>query len=175
MYEPEWLSLCLNTWKLLFFNSHKENVGPVRLSFWIPPLSWGFPCGPVVNNLPARAGDAGLIPGSGRILKEEMATHSVFLPGESHGQRSLVATVQEVSKSRRPLSMPSHTGRKRKSTILCNVDRTELQIAMVRLLKTEQKQTNRQNRTCMICSSWRSESLISAEAGQTHPVNYLVN
>ena len=54
-------------------------MGPVRLSFWIPPLSWGFPCGPVVNNLPASAGDAGLMPGSGRILEEEMATHSSLL------------------------------------------------------------------------------------------------
>ena len=35
-----------------------------------------------VRNPPANAGDAGLIPGS----EENMATHSVFLPGESHGQ-----------------------------------------------------------------------------------------
>ena len=31
-----------------------------------------------------------LIPGSGRPLEEGMATHPVFLPGEAHGQRSLV-------------------------------------------------------------------------------------
>ena len=29
-------------------------------------LSWGFPGGSVVKNLPAKAGDEGLIPGSGR-------------------------------------------------------------------------------------------------------------
>ena len=44
----------------------------------------------MVKNLPANAGDAGSIPGLGRSLQEEMATHSVFLPGKSYGQRSLV-------------------------------------------------------------------------------------
>ena len=36
----------------------------------------GFPGGSVVKNPPANAGDSGLIPGSGRSPKEEMATHS---------------------------------------------------------------------------------------------------
>ena len=35
-------------------------------------------------------GDVGLIPESGRSPGEGMATTPVFLPGESHGQRSLV-------------------------------------------------------------------------------------
>jgi len=45
----------------------------------------GFPSGTVVKNLPASAGDAGLIPGLGRSLgwedplEEEMATHSCIL------------------------------------------------------------------------------------------------
>jgi len=39
----------------------------------------------VVKNPPANAGD---IRDSGSIPGEEMATHSVFLPGESHGQRN---------------------------------------------------------------------------------------
>ena len=46
----------------------------------------------MVKNLPANAGeagDAGLIPGSGRSLGGEMAAHTVFLPGQ-HGQRSLM-------------------------------------------------------------------------------------
>ena len=49
----------------------------------------------VVKNLPANAGDVkymGLIPGLGRFPEEGMATWQptpVFLPGESHGQRSL--------------------------------------------------------------------------------------
>ena len=46
----------------------------------------------VVKKLPANAGDVrdtGLIPGLGRSPGGGQATHSIFLPGESHGQRSL--------------------------------------------------------------------------------------
>ena len=39
----------------------------------------GFPGGSAVKNLPDNAGDAGLIPGSGRSLKEKMATHASTL------------------------------------------------------------------------------------------------
>ena len=52
----------------------------------------GFPGGAVVKNLPANAGDprnTGLILGLGDPLEKETATHSVFLPGKSQGQRSL--------------------------------------------------------------------------------------
>ena len=49
-----------------------------------------FPGGSVVKNPPANEGDVGLIPGSGRSPKKEMATHSSILAGKSHGQRSLV-------------------------------------------------------------------------------------
>ena len=34
--------------------------------------------------------DKGLIPGSGRSPREGYGTHSIFLPGKSHGQRSLM-------------------------------------------------------------------------------------
>ena len=44
------------------------------------------------------AGDTGSIPGSGRCLGEGDATTPVFLPGKSHGQRSLQATVYRVTK-----------------------------------------------------------------------------
>ena len=47
----------------------------------------------VVKNLPANEGDirdVGLIPGLGRSLEEEMATHSSILAWETHGWRSLV-------------------------------------------------------------------------------------
>ena len=37
-------------------------------------------------------------------LEEGMATHSIFLPGESHGQRSLAATVHGVAKSQTPMN-----------------------------------------------------------------------
>ena len=51
----------------------------------------GFPGGSTVNNLPANAGDAGLIPGSGRFpWRREWVTTPVFVPEEFHGQRSLV-------------------------------------------------------------------------------------
>ena len=43
----------------------------------------------ILKNLPAKAGDMGLIPGLGRYLEKGMATTLVFLPGKSHGQRSL--------------------------------------------------------------------------------------
>ena len=49
-------------------------------------LVLGFLGSSVVKNLPADAGDVGLIPGSGRFLGGGiMATHSSI-----HGQRSLV-------------------------------------------------------------------------------------
>ena len=48
----------------------------------------------VVKNLPTNAGDVrdtGLIPGSGRFpWRRKWQPTPVFLPGESHGQRSLV-------------------------------------------------------------------------------------
>jgi len=42
------------------------------------------------SNTPDNAGDTGSIPGSGRSLGKEMATHSRFLPEKPHGQRSLL-------------------------------------------------------------------------------------
>ena len=58
----------------------------------------GFPGGSVVKNTPANAGaagDKGFIPRSGRYCGEGngnpvFRVTPVFLPGESHGQRSLV-------------------------------------------------------------------------------------
>jgi len=44
----------------------------------------------VVKNPPANAGDMSSIVGQEDSLEEEMAIHSIFLLGESHGQRSLV-------------------------------------------------------------------------------------
>ena len=52
----------------------------------------GFPSGSVVKNLPANAGDAGdtgLIPGQKDPLGEKWQAHTIFLPGQPHGQRSL--------------------------------------------------------------------------------------
>ena len=47
----------------------------------------------MIKDLPASAGimrDSGSIPGSGRSLEKEMQSSPVFLPGECHGQRTLV-------------------------------------------------------------------------------------
>ena len=41
--------------------------------------AWGFPGGSVVKNLPAKAGDSGLIMCQEDPLEEEMATHSSTL------------------------------------------------------------------------------------------------
>ena len=57
----------------------------------------------MVKNPPANAGDIrdmGLIPGSGKITwRGKQQPTSVFLSGESHGQKSLGATVHGVAKS----------------------------------------------------------------------------
>ena len=51
--------------------------------------SCGFPGVSIVQNLPVCVGDSGLIPGSGRSPGEKWQPTPVFLPGKSHGQRSL--------------------------------------------------------------------------------------
>ena len=45
----------------------------------------------MVKNPPANVGDSGLIPGSGQSPAEGWQPILVFLPGKSHGQRSLAA------------------------------------------------------------------------------------
>ena len=49
----------------------------------------GFPGGSDSKESACNAGDQGLIPGLERSPEEEKAPTPVFLPGESHGQRSL--------------------------------------------------------------------------------------
>ena len=44
----------------------------------------------MVRNPPANAGDSDSILSGEEPLEEDMVTHPVFLPGKSHGQRSLV-------------------------------------------------------------------------------------
>ena len=51
----------------------------------MPAQSLGFPGGSVIKNLPANAGDAGSVPGSGYPLEEEMAPHSSILTWEIPG------------------------------------------------------------------------------------------
>ena len=42
-----------------------EGVAPLKVSFFKKDGSRGFPCGTVVENLPANAGDTGSSPGLG--------------------------------------------------------------------------------------------------------------
>ena len=53
-------------------------------------MSLGFPDISVVKNQPADTGDEGSISGLEDPWRREWQPTSVFLPGESHGQRSLV-------------------------------------------------------------------------------------
>ena len=50
----------------------------------------GFPGSSDGKAFAYNTGDLGSIPGSGRSLEKEMATHPVFLPGKSHGPKDLV-------------------------------------------------------------------------------------
>ena len=60
----------------------------------------------MVKTLSANAGDAGSICGSGRSPGEGNGNRlQVLLPGNPHGQMSLVATVHGVEKSEKQLSM----------------------------------------------------------------------
>ena len=53
----------------------RRNSGQNQLGLQI---STAFPSA-TVDNMPAKAGDSSLIPGSGRPLEQEMATHSSIL------------------------------------------------------------------------------------------------
>ena len=87
--------------------------------FYSRPRDWGFPGGSVVENPPANAGDTGSIPGLGRSpWRRVWQPTPIFLPGESHQQRSLTgcspwghtvehdwsAAIHGVTKSRTQLS-----------------------------------------------------------------------
>ena len=53
-------------------------------------MQWGFPGGSDGKVSACKEEDLGSISGSGRSPGEGNGTTPVFLPGESHGQRSLV-------------------------------------------------------------------------------------
>ena len=59
----------------------------------------------MVKNPPADAGDTGSISGREDPLEKEMQPTPVFLPGKSHGQRSLAGyNLMESQKSQTQLS-----------------------------------------------------------------------
>ena len=57
--------------------------------------SRGYPGGSVLKNPPANAGDSGSIPGSGRSLEKEKATHSSIFGGKSLDRGAWQATVPQ--------------------------------------------------------------------------------
>ena len=59
----------------------------------------GLPDGLVVKNPPANAEGPGSIPGSGRYLDKEMATHSCSLSWEIPRTEKQEATIHGVTKS----------------------------------------------------------------------------
>ena len=57
---------------------------------YLPLIITGLPGGAVVRNSPANAGDVGSMPEWGKISwRRKRQPTPVFLPGKSHGQRSL--------------------------------------------------------------------------------------
>ena len=62
-------------WFLLDTNINQSSVNIITSLL-------GFPGGSVVENLPASAGDAGMIPGQEDLLEKEMATHFSSLAWE---------------------------------------------------------------------------------------------
>ena len=58
--------------------------------WWLTWVIWGFLGGSEGKASACNAGDLVLIPGSGRCTGEGNGNPLVFLPGEFHGQRSLL-------------------------------------------------------------------------------------
>ena len=58
----------------------------------------------MVKSLPAKQETWVQTLGQEEPLEEEMAAHSIFLPGNIHGQRNLVGYSPEVTKSQTQLS-----------------------------------------------------------------------
>ena len=93
----EYLFVSLKNWKHTIVNwlgppGAKFDFIVVIIKICLGFLCTGFPGGPVVKDPPASAGDArdtSLILALEDPLEKEMAASPVFLPGKSHGLRSL--------------------------------------------------------------------------------------
>ena len=78
-------------WCLLRFKHSKYFTQLTNLPLTINPT--GFPGGSAVKNLLAKAGDVGSIARIGKIpRRRKWQLTPVFLPGKSHGQRSLAGS-----------------------------------------------------------------------------------
>ena len=69
----------------------------------------GFSVGSALKHPPAKAGDVGLIPGSGRYPRERHGNPLQYSCLENHMDRGAWrATIHAVTKSQTRLSMPAH-------------------------------------------------------------------
>ena len=81
-----------------------------RLYLAYTQVCWGFLDGSDGKEFACNAGDLGLIPGSGRSPGEGNGnTLQYFLPGESHGQRSLKGYIPWDHKESDMTEGPAHT------------------------------------------------------------------
>ena len=80
-------------WLLSYYNSRVRvaatKVRKASNIYYLALYKEGFPGSSAGKKSTCNARDPDLIPGSGRSPGEGNATTPVFLPGESHGQRSL--------------------------------------------------------------------------------------
>ena len=78
----------MNTW-ICVYGIALDSLKPSLIS--LCRVLWGFPGSSVGKESACKAGDLGWIPGLGRSpWRRKWQPTPVFLPGESHGQKSLV-------------------------------------------------------------------------------------
>ena len=83
---------------------HKELDMTKQLN-WLMDVLVQLGCKNVGKESACNAGDVVQILGWEDLLEKEMAIHSIFLPGKSHGQRSLVGYSPRITKSWTRLSI----------------------------------------------------------------------
>ena len=100
----------MNKWnkcsRLIYLvNSEASSLGKKLVMRSTMDLDWGFPSGSVVKNPPVNAGDASLMPGSGRCPGEGNGNPLQYFCVENPMDREAwQATVHGVAKSRTQLS-----------------------------------------------------------------------
>ena len=83
-------------------------------------LAMGFPGGSDGKESSCNAGDTSSLPGLVRFpWRREWLLTPVFLYGEFHGQRSLVATVHWVAESDRTERLPQQKKKKKSKHLVC--------------------------------------------------------
>ena len=82
---------CIGRWSLNYWTAREiPRIRFLMMEFQTCNNWKGFPGGSVVKNYPANAGDMGSVSESERSPGKEKGNFTpVFLPGKSHGQRSL--------------------------------------------------------------------------------------